>query len=214
MLTEFQSVNVLILSWGGGRSAKLESKQFTIISNNCWGAHVYRYFNLPYQSPTIGMYFYGEEYVKFVGDLKRFCNCGIKMIRAEESRHYEWLKAQNNTHAPIALLDDEVEIVMLHFHSNEEAIEKWKRRAERVCWNNIIVKFSEQNYTTEEQLRQVDEMDYEKKIILTSHDYGLKSQVIFKEYEGCPQIPDEVTHFRRYVNLVKLINGQPFKKRQ
>lgn len=160
------------------------------------------------------MYFYGEEYVKFLGDLRRFCNCDLRIIRAEESRHYEWLKAQNNAHAPIALLDGEVEVVMLHFRSNEEVVEKWKRRAERICWDNLIVKFSEQNYTTEAHLRKVDEMAYEKKIIFTSHDYGLKSQVLFKEYEGCPQIPNEVTYFRRYVDLEKLINGKSFKKRQ
>ena len=189
----------------------VRDKHFTIISNNCWGAHVYRYFNLPYQSPTIGMYFYGDEYVKFISDLKHYCSYDLKIIRAEESRHYNYLKTQNNTNALIGVLDD-VEIVLLHFHSPEEAIEKWRRRVDRINWDNIILKFSEQNYVTEEQLRQVDDMTFEKKIIFTSHDYGLKSQVIFKEWEGCPQIPDETTHFRRYVNLVNLVNGESFER--
>lgn len=136
------------------------------------------------------------------------------MITPEESHNYEKLKEQGNTHAPIGKLGGEVEIVFLHNHSDEEAREKWSRRCKRINWDNIILKFSEQNYASLEQLRIVDSLPYEKKLIFTSHDYGLKSQVVFKEWEGCPQIPDETTHFRKYVNLINLINGKPFKKRQ
>ena len=176
---------------------------------------MYRYFNLPYLSPTIGMYFFGDEFVKFVSDLKHFCTSDIKMISFEESRHLDQLRIQgiDNT-VPIALLDNDVKIVMLHYHTPEEAIEKWKRRAERVNWNNIIVKFSEHNDATPEHLRFVDELEYEKKVIFTVHDYGLKSQIIFKERVGYPQILDDTTHFRRYVNLVNLVNGKPFARNQ
>ena len=36
---------------------KLLNKKFTIISNNCWGGWVYREFAVPYQTPTIGLFF-------------------------------------------------------------------------------------------------------------------------------------------------------------
>lgn len=199
---------------GGARLRKVDDPNFTIISNNCWGGHVYRYFNLPYQSPTIGMYFYGDEYVKFLSDLKHYCTCDIRIIDMEESRHLQQLKSQGIPNVPIALLDDDVEIVMLHYHAPEEAIDKWKRRAARINWNNIIVKFSEHNDATPEHLRFVDELEYEKKVIFTVHDYGLKSQIIFKEWVGYPQILDDTTHFRRYVNLVNLVNGKPFARNQ
>ena len=190
---------------GGGRLKKLENPNFTIISNNCWGGHV---------SPTVGLYFMGEDYVRFVSNLKYYCGLEPVMIRAEQSNHYKELKEQGNTTVPIGLLGDDVEICFLHSHSDEEAKEKWMRRCERICWDNILLKFSEQNYVTEEQLRIVDALPYDKKVIFTSHDYGLISQVIYKEWEGCPQIPDETTHFRKYVDIIKLLNGQPFKKRQ
>lgn len=35
------------------RRKRLINCNFTIISNNCWAGHVYRYFGLPYSSPTI-----------------------------------------------------------------------------------------------------------------------------------------------------------------
>ena len=199
---------------GGGRLKNLENPNFTIISNNCWGGHVYRFFNLPYLSPTVGLYFMGEDYVRFVSNLKYYCGLEPVMIRAEQSKHYKELKEQGNTTVPIGLLGDDVEIVFLHSHSDEEAKVKWLRRCERICWDNILLKFSEQNYVTFEQLKTVDVLPFEKKVIFTSHDYGLKSQVIYKEWEGCPQIPDETTHFRKYVDIINLLNGKPFRKRQ
>lgn len=199
---------------GSYRLKKIVKPNFTIFSNNCWGGHVYRFFNLPYLSPTVGLYFMAEDYVRFVSNLKFYCSCEIKMIKVEESHNYELLKKQGNITSPIGLLGNDVEIVFLHYKSDEEAKEKWERRCRRINWDNVIIKFSEQNYVTPEQLKLVDKLPYEKKVIFTAHDYGLKSQVIYKEWEGCPQIPDETTHFRKYVNLINLLNGKPFKKRQ
>lgn len=199
---------------GGARLKKLQNKQFTLISNNCWGGHVYRYFNLPYMSPTVGLYFYAEEYVRFVSNLHHYCRQPLWFIKPEESRYYNELKRKGNTYCPIGVLGDDVEIVFLHYKTEEEAFEKWTRRVERMDWDNIIIKFSEQNGATPDHLRIVDALPYEKKLIFTSHDYGLSSQVIFKEYEGLEQIPDETTHFRRYVNLIRFINGKNFKKNQ
>lgn len=42
---------------GRARLKRLRSTDFTVISNNCWAGTVYRYFNLPYLSPTCGLYF-------------------------------------------------------------------------------------------------------------------------------------------------------------
>ena len=195
---------------GKFRVKKLNDPNFTLISNNCWGGHVYRYFNLPYLSPTIGLYFIADDYVRFVSDLRHYINSEIEFINAKNSHNYEKLLEQGSTSVPIGLLGGDVEIVFLHSHSIEEARTKWKRRCERINWDNIIIKFSEQNYAEQKHLKTVDDLPYKKKIILTSHDYGLKSQVLFKEWEGCPQIPDEITHFRRYVNLTNLVNGFQF----
>ena len=35
---------------------------FTIISNNCWGGLVYQHYNLSYDSPTVGCYFFALTY--------------------------------------------------------------------------------------------------------------------------------------------------------
>lgn len=42
------------------RKKKLINSNFSIISNNCWGGMVYESYNLPKQSPTVGLFFHGR----------------------------------------------------------------------------------------------------------------------------------------------------------
>ena len=48
------------------RRKGLENTDFTIISNNCWGGMVYESYNLPKQSPTVGLFFMASDYILFV----------------------------------------------------------------------------------------------------------------------------------------------------
>lgn len=196
---------------GGVRRRRLINKDFTIISNNCWGGHVYRYFNMEYESPTVGMYFYAEEYVKFLSNLKYYMGCELKIISAAQSKYYQELQRRGEEQRLIGRLDD-VEIVLLHYHTPEEAISKWNRRKERIHWNNIAIKFSEQNLCTTDILQKFDNLPYERKFVFVHKDYGLKSQILFKECAHLDEIPNDTTHFRRYINLIKWLNGEPFKK--
>ncbi len=43
---------------------------------------------------------------------------------------------------------------------------------------------SEQNECKEEYLKAFDQLPTNKKIVFTHKDYGLKSQIIFKEFEN------------------------------
>ena len=197
---------------GGIRKSKLDNPQFTIISNNCWGGHVYRYFGLPYDSPTVGLYFYTDEYIKFLSHLEEYLKMELSFISTSESRYYNDLIKKNQEDKIIGKLGD-VEIVFLHYKT--KVLEKWKRRCARIHWDHLIVKMTEQNLCTLKALQAFDKLPYESKLVFTSNNYGLRSQVIFGDYLGEKEVPNDTLHFRKYVDLVKLINGRPdFKKKQ
>ena len=40
-------------------------------------------------------------------------------------------------HCPIGILDD-IEVIFLHYKSEDEAYQKWNRRKERIVWDNIF----------------------------------------------------------------------------
>ena len=48
------------------RKKQLKSTNFTIISNNCWGGMIYESYNLPKESPTVGMFFIAKDYIEFL----------------------------------------------------------------------------------------------------------------------------------------------------
>lgn len=181
---------------------------FTIISNNCWAGHVYRYYDLPYDTPTVGLYFFSDDYIKFVSNLKYYmCDCELRVTDNSESKYRDILlsKGGENAVCPVGHLDD-IEIIFLHYKTKEEAESKWNRRKERIHWDNLIIKNTEMNGCTLEHMKQYDSLPFDTKIIFTTKDYGLKSQIVFKEFAGQDQVKDDTTHFRRYINLNKLIN--------
>lgn len=73
------------------RRAKLERTDFTIISNNCWAGSVYRRYGLPYLSPTAGLYFFADDFVRFAGALRRYTSAPLRFIDAADSRHADLL---------------------------------------------------------------------------------------------------------------------------
>ena len=143
----------------------VKERDFTIISNNCWGGRTYQYFDMPYLSPTVGLYFYSEDYLKFVSDLHYYLNIPLKFISASQSKYYEELKKRGQTEKVIGVLDD-VEIVFLHYKSEEEALEKWNRRKARINFNNVILKYSWSNLCEENHLEMFDNLPFDNKIML------------------------------------------------
>ncbi len=195
------------------RRRKLNNKNFTIISNNCWGGHVYRYFNLPYDSPTIGLYLFSADYIKFIGNLKYYIEKEITFINYKDSKYKDELVKYNQVNIPIGKLDD-IEIIFLHYQSEDEARTKWNRRKARIHWDNLYYKMSEQNLCSSDLLMQFDLIDLANKFVFVTKDYGLKSQVIFKDCSNMDFIPNDTTNFRKFINIINWLNGEPFKLKQ
>lgn len=185
------------------------NRTFTIISNNCWGGHVYRYFGLSYNSPTVGLFFFAQDYIKFLENLQFYVNKELSFISLDESRYRDKLKEYGGEciNCPIGKLGD-IEIIFMHYKTEKEAATKWQRRVQRINWNNLILKMSEQNGCTINDLKAFDALHYEKKVLFVTRDYGLKSQVIFRKFMNRGNIPDDINNFKTYVDLVDLINGK------
>lgn len=193
-----------------GRRRRIKDLSFTLISNNCWGGHVYRYFGVPYTSPTVGLFFMAEDYVRFCSDLKYYLSLPLSFIPISQSKYANKNKRGQDLKCPIGLLGD-VEIVFLHYQTADEAKEKWERRKARIVWDNLYFKFSEMNQCTPALLQQFAELPYHNKLIFTTRDYGLPNQIVFNEYRNKGEIENDTLNFRRYVNLVRWINGSLFE---
>lgn len=119
-----------------------------------------------------------------------------------------------NTHCPIGRIDD-IEIIFLHYKSEEEALKKWNRRKERICWDNLFFKMTEQNFCTVNDLKNFDNLPSKNKIVFTTRNYGLPSQIIFEDYYNQDFVRNDTVNFRKFIRLIRFFNHKPkFKKRQ
>lgn len=78
----------------GWRKKQLKSTDFTIISNNCWGGMIYESYNLPKESPTVGMFFMAKDYIEFLSDLKGYINGTLTFLNLKNldgKRCRRWL---------------------------------------------------------------------------------------------------------------------------
>lgn len=187
----------------------IKNKNFSVISNNCWAGKVYQYLDMPYLSPTAGLYFFAPDYIKFVSDLRRYLATELRFIEPEESKYYEEIKKRNQTDKPIGILDD-VEIVFLHYKTKEEAAEKWNRRKERVNFDNIILKFSRMDLCTEKEIEKFDSIPLKNKFVLNNRlPLKYKSEIYWKEEYGETGIRRDTEPFPGNLSLTELLNRTP-----
>ena len=68
---------------------KLKKTDFTIISNNFWwgGGIAYEEFNIPKQSPTVGLYFFADDYIKFLSRFEYYIGLELKFIDIDDSKY-------------------------------------------------------------------------------------------------------------------------------
>lgn len=190
------------------RRGKLNNTDFSIISNNCWGGHVYRHFGLSYTSPTVGLYFYADEYIKFLSELEHNLNSQLQFIDCSESKYADDLKRKGQENIPIGLLNGSIEVMFLHYATKEEAYEKWMRRLERINYDNLIVKFSEMNRCSREHLEAFDNLPFKKKVVfLANPDKDIKCGIPIKRYTNGNEVTDDTTYFDKNLELLEFING-------
>ena len=194
--------------FSGSRRNELCRTSFTIISNNCWAGTVYRYFGLPYLSPTVGLYFFASDYVKFASNLRHYINTPLRFISSSESRYAEELVRRGEQNKVIARLDD-IEVVFLHYSTPQEAKEKWERRCARINWNNLFIKFSEMNECEEADIKAFDSIDFPNKICLMSHPRPeIKCGIYFPGViSGIGQIVNDTDRFQRGFSVTEWLNN-------
>lgn len=161
------------LGFANYRKKQLKNTNFTIISNNCWGGMIYESYNLPKESPTVGMFFMAKDYIEFLSDLKGYVGGKLTFIKAENSRWKDKSQLSEDRRFgtyPIGVLSNginTIEIFFLHYHSEKEAREKWNRRIKRINWDKLLIKFNDQNGCTEKEVERFMELPFRNKLFFT-----------------------------------------------
>lgn len=103
----------------------------------------------------------------------------------------------------------DAEIVFLHYDSFQEAKEKWDRRKTRVNFDNLLIKFNDQNGFELEDYDAFAALSFAHKVLFTAHRElkGKPNVVYFDRYEKYGYCVDDIKTSDRIWDLKKYLNG-------
>lgn len=144
----------------------------SIISSNCFAGRIIQDLDMAYNTPTVGLFIWSSDFIEFLRHLKYYLT-EAKLEFVEQSKYelgnqIRYEKTKNGEWFPIALLDGKVEVVFLHYHSEEEARTKWYRRSSRINWDNLFIIGMEQNLCKVEDIIAFDALQYNHKIFFST----------------------------------------------
>lgn len=185
---------------------RLIDSNTSIISSNCFAGRIMQDIGMQYNTPTLGLYFFTEDYIELLSNLKYYMK-EAKIEFLEESRYPLANERRANWEHwyPIGLLGGKVEIQFLHYHTEEEAAEKWYRRAGRINWDNLLVIGFEQNLCTGKQIREFDSLPYSRKFFFSSKNIAdCRSNIYMPEFTSKGEVGDPyLKAYLYYENLIE-----------
>ena len=174
------------------RLERLIPRDTSIISSNCFAGRVMQDIGMQYNTPTLGLFIMGPDMNEFLLHLKHY----LTESKIEFQSHSKWAcmdehRARWKHWYPIGWLDGgKVEIHFLHYHTEEEAAEKWYRRAARVNFDRLMVIVSQQNLSTREDVEAFDRLPIANKYIFSADDVPGKSVIYMPEFAGQGKVGD------------------------
>ncbi|MEP5255640.1 MAG: DUF1919 domain-containing protein [Winogradskyella arenosi] len=188
-----------------------KNKDFVIISNNCWGGEIYNRLGLKYNTPFIGLFIYGPDYIKLLENFDDYMNYDLHFIL--ESK---WNKS--NISYPIGLLND-IEVHFMHYKNENEALTKWNRRLTRM--KNITnkdkyyLKICDRDLTDLYIINRFHKLPFKNKISFGIKNFNQKNHFQLIENENNLSVPDGVSlyrHSNKYIDVLKWVNSGAIEK--
>jgi len=132
----------------------------TIISDDCWAGQLYKLFDIPFSSPTIGLWIEPGEYLSFV---EHITSPDAFVLTFDEIAEQRFGYPVGQT--PYATIH------FMHYKTSRSAQEAFQRRATRINWKRFFVKidFGKPGYT-ETDVMKWDELALENSVAFCPYD--------------------------------------------
>ena len=139
------------------KKARLTNNDVTILCSDCIGGLIYNDFKLRFNSPTINLYIKPSDFVKFCEKLDFYLGSELKY--KENKKHI------------VGMLDD-IEIHFLHYHTFEEAKNKWLERSKRINKDNICLILTCKDGYTLKDIKAFNKLNYKNKVVFVPKKYN------------------------------------------
>jgi uncharacterized protein (DUF1919 family) len=171
----------------------LENREFTIISDNCWGGLVYKHFAMEYRSPFANLFLFPPCYLRLLQDFENNVDLELRFIEPSSSRYAETMRERKSLDTyPVGVLGESIELHFLHYRDKADIRLKWNKRKKRINLNNIMFKFSDRDNPSPELICQFDELPFKNKVCFSEKPYPYKSVVKLKDF-----------HLKKFLNTLQ-----------
>jgi uncharacterized protein (DUF1919 family) len=145
--------------------------EFSIVSNNCWGAHVYQVLDLPYRTPFVGLFIPPKSYLNLLQNFDDCMRSDLEFVSQSKLESFNSWRHKERLTYPIGLLCGRVEIHFLHYGSEAEVQAKWQRRCARLVDDpqRLFFKFDDRDSATCDDIEAFCRLPYGHKVCFTAH---------------------------------------------
>jgi uncharacterized protein (DUF1919 family) len=183
---------------------------FTVISNNCWGAHIYQALRIQYQTPFVGLFILPKTYLELLRRFDHYIRSNLTFTSESRSEAINLWRDREHLRYPIGLLDGRLEIHFQHYGDEVEACSKWCRRCQRINpdLRRLFFKFDDREGATAEDIRAFCGLPLAHKVCFTRAAYSFSTIVIPGE-PGDLHVSDGVALSRvsrRYFNTLRWVS--------
>ncbi len=150
------------------KRARLVKKDISILCNNCTGGFIFHDLGLRFDSPTINMFFHGLDFFDFIEHFEYYIT--KPLIRIPNPKYDPAAPDY-----PVAILSGggvrkDIELHFLHYHSFEEANEKWETRKARLHMDSLYVIWTFMGMEPNEELYiRAQNLPMKNKVLFVNH---------------------------------------------
>ena len=144
--------------------SKLNSTNFSILSQNCVGSIWYHDLGLQFTSPTINMKFDPNDWIEFLDNFTYYVNRPITF-------------EQSNKPYPVGRIGGKIFVEFVHYHSEQEVLEKWTIRCKRLLNRRVVLAFDE-GMADENVFRFLNMISYRNRLLFIERERAEKLGIL------------------------------------
>ncbi|PJG83138.1 DUF1919 domain-containing protein [Caviibacterium pharyngocola] len=135
----------------------LQNHSMSVLASNCNGAFILHDLQSRFNSPFVNLYLTPQDFIRYLQQFDYYRTHPLRF--AEQASNY-----------PIGYLDD-LTVHFMHYHSAQEAEEKWQSRSARIDPDNLFIIMTDRDGCTYQDLLAFDQLPFKHKVVFTHKPY-------------------------------------------
>lgn len=157
---------------------KLHNTIPSVLASNCTGAFMLHDLGLQFRSPFVNLYLSPSDFIAYLNDISHYQAQPLQFVE-NSGKPY-----------PVGKLGD-LTLHFMHYHSKQEATEKWQERSKRIDFDNLFIMLTERDGCTYQNLQDFDRLPFDNKVVFTHKPYPeIASAFYIKGFENQGEVGD------------------------